>query len=206
MSTSDFISGAARQVRDGAPIGARARGEIARYLTHAAADDGHLPEEPEARRSAVRIADALEQDRAEESGRTAWARLNEVREQQHEQVLRVTGDLAEALRAMYPSAYALVVSEREGRFMSTRLVSAGGRSVRELAADTDTLPELPARLRERWPRGALARVRDLDEVLALLAACGLVFDDLPPEIRGEDDCPHSHIPVLLLEHGCEYGC
>jgi len=66
LSKSDFINAAARKLHRDAPLGVRTRSEIARFMTQAAADDGHIPEEPEARRCAVRIADALEQ---EETGR-----------------------------------------------------------------------------------------------------------------------------------------
>ncbi|MFF4531701.1 hypothetical protein ACFY1P_20815 [Streptomyces sp. NPDC001407] len=62
MPTSDFIASAAQRLRDGAPISAHVRSEIARFMEQAAADDGHMPEEPEARRCAVRIAAALETD------------------------------------------------------------------------------------------------------------------------------------------------
>lgn len=204
MSTSEFISTAAHRLGDGALLGVRARAEVVRFLACAAADDGHIPEEPEARRCAVRIAGAMEQDRAE-AARTGLARLSEVSDQQRKEVLRVTGDLVDVLCAMFPSAHALVIGEKKGRLMSARLISAAGRSVRELGSDADVLPPLPAHLRSRWPEGALARVKDLDDVVALLAASGLVFDDLPSGMRGEDDCSHSHIPVLFLKHGCEYG-
>ncbi|RLU82551.1 hypothetical protein CTZ27_29955 [Streptomyces griseocarneus] len=70
MSTWDFITAAAERLRDGAHIGTRVRGEVARFMDIAAMDDGHMPEEPEARRCAVRIADALEKDEAKTAGLT----------------------------------------------------------------------------------------------------------------------------------------
>ncbi|WNI20036.1 hypothetical protein [Actinacidiphila sp. ITFR-21] len=207
MSTKDFIASAGRAVGADAPVGARARAELARFLALAAEDDGHLPEEPEARRCAVRIADALEQDRAEEEAGTAWSRLNELHRRQRETAVQVASDLAGALRAMYPAAYALVLAEDDGgSFRPARLISAGGRTVRDLVTDTSPLPPMPARLRDRWPAGALEGVNGLVEVVSTLAACGLGFDDLPSEVRGENDCHHSHIPALLLDEGCEYGC
>ncbi|WP_055535871.1 hypothetical protein [Streptomyces graminilatus] len=207
MSKKDFIAAAAGHVGDGAPVGRRARAEIARFLAQAAEDDGHLPEEPEARRCAVRIADALEQDRAEQAG-TAWSRLGELHRRHREGAVAVASDLAEALRAMYPAAYALELAQNDdGSFLAGRLVSVGGRTVRDFVTDSSALPQLSAHLRDRWPEGALEGVGDLNEVVTMLAACGIGFDDLPSELRGDDACPHSYSPALLLdEQDCEYGC
>ncbi|MFD7919720.1 hypothetical protein ACFV3R_10885 [Streptomyces sp. NPDC059740] len=209
MSKSDFINAAAERVRDDAPLGSRTRGEIARFMAHAADDDGHIPEEPEARRAAVRIAEALEQDRdqAQKAGRTAWSRLNDLHRQQRDAAALVAKDLVEALQALYPAALALVLAEKHGAFVSARLVGARGCTVREFGLDTAPLPQLPARLRERWPEGALARVKELDDVIATLWACGIGFDDLPADLRGGADDTH-YVPALLLtaDQGCECGC
>jgi len=208
MSKKDFIAAAARHLGADAPLGRHARAEIARFLAQAAEDDGHLPEEPEARRCAVRIADALEQDRAEQAAGTAWSRLGELHRRHREGAVAVASDLAAALRAMYPAAYALELAENDdGNVLAARLVSVGGRTVRDFVTDSSALPQLSADLRDRWPEGALEGVGDLNEVVTMLAACGIGFDDLPSEVRGNDACPHSYIPALLLDgQDCEYGC
>ncbi|MEU5958244.1 hypothetical protein [Streptomyces sp. NPDC047525] len=206
MSKSDFIREAARQLQNGIPLGTRTRGEVVRLLGLVADDDGHIPEEPEARRCAVRIAEALGHDQAQEAGPTAWSRLTDLHRQQREAAVRVAGDLIEALRAMYPAARALIVAERNGEFVSARLVGAD-RTVSELGPAAKALPPMPTHLHGRWPDGALARVKDLDDVIATLWACGLGFDDLPSDLRGRADSS-QYIPALLLceDRGCEYGC
>lgn len=145
---------------------------------------------------------------AEQEAGTAWSRLGELHRRHREGAVALATALAEALRAMYPAAYALELAQNDdGSFVAARLVSVGGRTVRDFVTDSSALPPLSARLRDRWPEGALEGVGDLNEVVGMLAACGIGFDDLPSEVRGDGACPHSYLPALLLaDQDCEYGC
>ncbi|WP_328373588.1 hypothetical protein OG800_50575 (plasmid) [Streptomyces sp. NBC_00445] len=203
MSKSDFIASAADRLNAGASIGPRVREQVIRFLKTAAADDGHIPEEPEARRCAVRIANALEEDaHARDADTTPLSQVIELRQRlQGKEGVRLAKALCAALRSMYPEASALELYEiGGGDYAVRRLVAADGRLVRDLNIwyPNEPLPALPHHLRAQWPEDGLTSVGRLAEAIETLQLAGYEFDNLPGPARrtGHGD---SFIPALLLD-------
>ncbi|MFI5987731.1 hypothetical protein ACIBEA_43615 [Streptomyces sp. NPDC051555] len=207
MSKDEIIASVTERLRE-TPTGDLFRCSTAWFMAPVAEDD--LPAKPEARYDSALTPEGHEGHRSGETDPAAWARLNELRDRLKAEAHIVTRNLVETLRAWYPSADALEMYENEdGWLLTVRLVSADGRTVRDLRNDvglpTD-LPELPEPVRALWPKRMLQEVEDLDELLTVLAKAGVGFDDLPDELRDNNDCPDLYIPALLLGTACELGC